>query len=266
MRVVRTIAIMIALLLTGHVAAPCWGHTVKYAFETFEGTLEEASWRSGPADEIVADGGNPGAFLHVASVVTDATSIAASGPPWIWTGTYRNMGVIELGVDVELFGNNSKALDSPASFELIGDGMTAENATNDARSEDRPVSLELINNNFTPDDPTDDCIVVQVGKKLPKAGGGWGSYNFHVPSYMTSLPSGWTVRAACGGLSPDAVWNKVMEFVVEARFVLGDPDVQYPVEVWDVGFDNPRIRLGKNRGTGPSLTEIDSPWPSFGGE
>jgi hypothetical protein len=119
----------------------------------------------------VSEGGNSGAFLHVPSVATDAPSIAASGPPWIFTGTYRYMGVIELGIDVAPFGTSSKA-------------------------DDRPVWLELIDDNFTPDDPTDDCIVVQVGKKPPKAGGGWRSCNFHVPSYMTSLPSSWTVRGA----------------------------------------------------------------------
>jgi hypothetical protein len=49
-----------------------------------------------------------------------------------------------------------------------------------------------------------------------------------------------------------------MGFVVEARVVLGDPDVNYPVDVWDVGFDNARIQLGKNRGTGPTLKQLDS--------
>jgi hypothetical protein len=40
-----------------------------------------------------------------------------------------------------------------------------------------------------------------------------------------------------------------MGFVDEARFTLGDPDAAYPVQLWDVGFDDPRLLVGKNRGT-----------------
>lgn len=209
------------------IAVPCLGFPLKYLIETFDGPLEEASWRVGATDEIVEVGGDPGGFLHAPPAATNAPSIRTAGFPGIWTGPYRNMGVIDLGIDVDLFGDTST-------------------------SHDRPVSLELINEGNIWGDPTDDCIVVQVGQKLPRTGGGWRSYNFHVPSYMTSLPSGWTVRASCGGRSPDEVWNEVMGFVGEARFVLGDPDVEYPIEVWDVGFDNPRLQAGKNRGTGPT--------------
>ena len=241
------------------VAVPCLGFPLKYLIETFDGPLEEASWRTGATDEIVAAGGNPGAFLHAPPVATDTPSIATKGFPGIWTGRYRDMGVIELGIDVELVSDTSPALDSPAPSEPMGDGIAPDDPANAATWDDRPVSLELINEGNNWGDPTDDCIVVQVGKKLPKTGAGWRPYSFHVPSYMTSLPSGWTVRASCGESSPDAVWNKVMDYVGEARFVLGDPDVPYPVEMWDVGFDNPRLQAGKNRGSGPTLTGVDSP-------
>lgn len=214
------------------VAALCWGFPVKSTVETFDGTLEEALWRMGANDEIVAEGGNPGAFLHDPSLASDAPSLATTGWPGPFTGLYRDMGVIGLGVDVQVFGTNPTA-------------------------DDRPVSLELRNNNNSPGDPTDDCIAVSVGKKLAQAERGWRSYSFHVPSYTTSLPNGWTVRGACADISPDAAWTTVMTFVAEARFVLGDPDVPYPVQVWDIGFDNPTIQFGKNRGSGPTLTEIE---------
>ena len=156
-------------------------------------------------------------------------AIATVGPPGIFTGPYRYLGVIELGIDVELFGVSAATLDSPAAFQMIGDGVAPDDPTNTAASDDRPVSLELINKGSDWSDPSDDCILVQVGQKLPKVEGGWRSYGFHIPSYRTSLPSGWTVRGACAD-SPDAAWNQVMGFVGEARFVIGDLAVQYPAQ------------------------------------
>ncbi|HVQ35062.1 MAG TPA: hypothetical protein VMT33_03560 [Candidatus Bathyarchaeia archaeon] len=182
----------------------------RYAIETFDGTLDRASWRSGPADAIVPEGGNDDGHLSTGPIVTDMPSLATSGMPTPFTGLYRMMGVADLGVDLQVFATDSS------------DG-------------DRPLTLELTR---------DDCAVIKVGKRIASSERRWASYTFKVPAYMTSIPNAWTVRGACGVLSQDAAWNFVMQFVTEARFVLGDPGVRYPEESWDVGFDNPRIKVG----------------------
>lgn len=203
-----------------------------WSIETYDGALSDASWLSGPTDAIVPEGGNPDAFLHTGPIASEAPWIATiAGVSTVFVGGYRFMGVAELGVDIQVL------------------------AASPSEEDDRPVCLELSNNNRSPEDPADDCIVVQEGKRLSPAEQGWRAYNFKVPAYMTRLPSGWTVRGACGESSPDAVWNRVMQSVSRARFVLGDPGGVYPSQDWQIGFDNPRIRIGGKGGSGPALTD-----------
>ena len=199
-----------------------------WVIETFDEALGEARWRSGPGDVLVPEGGHADAFLDSGRTAGEAPSIATTDRAAPFVGLYRVMGVADLAIDVKVFEAR-------------------------APSGDRPVSLELIRAQGAPEDPRDDCVAVQVGKRLSHAERGWQAYNFKVPAYMTRLPSGWTVRGMCGQLSEDEVWNRLMQLTSQARFVLGDPDVFYPPEDWQIGFDNPRIRIGGKGGSGPSV-------------
>ena len=202
-----------------------------WVIETFDGALSYARWRSGPGDALVPEGGHADGFLHTGRIASEAPSIGTIDSAINFVGLFRVMGVADLGIDVKIL-----EVSSPSG--------------------DRPVSLELIRAQGAPGDPTDDCVAVQVGKRLSHAERGWQAYTFRVPAYMTRLPSGWTVRGMCGQPSEDEAWNRLMELTSQARFVLGDPDALYPSQDWQIGFDNPRIRIGGRGGEGkPVVTD-----------
>ncbi|HEX6851979.1 MAG TPA: hypothetical protein VF139_11300 [Candidatus Polarisedimenticolaceae bacterium] len=187
--------------------------------ETYDGPVEEASWRVASFDTILEFGGWPDAYLRVAGLDTFGPRIfAVPERASKFLGDYRAKGVSGLGVDVNLFGI-------------------------DFGAEGRPVSLYLTNR-MDPEDPFDDCDVVYVGaKNVPKPGTGWKSFDFRVPSESTTLPPGWVTVGECGGLSPDEAWNAVITDVEDASFYFGEPDYFYIFQVWNLGFDNPRIRM-----------------------
>lgn len=224
----NTRRLAISVVFVTVLALPCWAIPqlrVTWA-ETYDGLLEEASWRVAAFDTVVPSGGSPGAYLRVSGLDTFGPRI--STVPWVgpqYLGNYRYLGVIGLGVDINLF-----------SVDFPVDG--------------RPVSLYL-KSNMNTDDPSDDCEAVNVGpRNVPRPGTGWKSYDFRVPSLSTTVPQGWVMVGACGGLSPDDAWNFVIRRVSEASFYFGEPDYSYIFQIWDVGFDNPRMTIGKG-GSGP---------------
>ena len=208
-------ACIAALLALPSAAAPTITVT-----ETYDGPVEEASWRVASFDNAVDFGGWPGAYLRVAGLDTFGPRIrTVPGLASKFLGDYRAKGVTGLGVDVNLFAT-------------------------DFGAEGRPVSLYLTSGMDTPEDPYDDCDAVYVGaKNVPKPGTGWKSFDFRVPSHDLTLPPGWVVVGECGGLDADAAWNHVITHVDQASFYFGEPDWFYIFQVWTLGFDNPRIRM-----------------------
>jgi hypothetical protein len=205
--------------LSALLALPCAAAPTVTVTETFDGPVEEASWRVAAFDVIPEFGGWPGSYLRVIGLDTFGPRIFTV--PELaskFLGDYRAKGVTGLGVDINLF-------------------------STDFGAEGRPVSLYLTNR-MDPEDPYDDCDAVYVGSKnVPKPGTGWKSFDFRVPSQSAGLPPGWVMVGECGGLDPDAAWNAVITDVEHASFYFGEPDWFYIFQVWNLGFDNPRIRM-----------------------
>ena len=205
-------------LLAALLAVPTFAAPTTSVVETYDGTIDTASWRVAPFDVIEPTGGSPGAYLHVSSLDSAAPRIFAfPGLDEKFIGDYRAEGVTGLGVDVQLFGTD---------FALGA----------------RPISLYLNSDMGTPDDTSDDCDAVLVGNKnVPKAGTGWKSYDFKVPSQSTALPNGWVLVGTCGSLPAGDAWSYVITHVKQPSFTFGEPDFLYIFQIWDLGFDNPRI-------------------------
>jgi hypothetical protein len=203
------------------VVAPALAAMTFTSTETFEGTLADATWRLGTADEIVPAESDPGAYLRNRQLDAAVPTPVFVGPlPSLFIGSYRSQSVISLGLSVNVFA---------ASIGV------------DNR---RPISLVLGSDMGTPDDPSDDCEAYVVGSKsVPRPGSGWRSYEFRVPSDDTGLPNGWTIRGACGGLPSDAAWNAVIQNVTRVSFPFADPDTFWFFQVWDVGIDSVHITL-----------------------
>ncbi len=193
--------------------------------ETFDGTLDQATWRLGTLDEIAPDGGSPGAYLHnpqLDSAVPTPVYVGALPSPFF--GNYRAANVTSLGLDV-----------------LV-------NAASIGVDNKRPISLVLTSDMGTPGDPSDDCDAYTVGtKNVPRPGAPWRSFDFKVPAGATALPNGWTVRGACGGLSGSDAWNAVITNVTRVSFPFADPDTFWYFQIWDLGIDNVRISFAAVR-------------------
>jgi len=188
--------------------------------EDFEGTIDEASWRSSPQDEIVTPGGNPGAYLRAFRDSAEPVILTVPALAGHFLGNYRGKAVSSVGIDVSIF-----------DVGISADG--------------RPVSFHLLSDMNTPDDPSDDCEVAIVStKSLPRPGHGWRSFDFKVPSFSKALPLGWQV-VSCPGLDDNAAWNAVISHVSQASFAFGEPGFFYFFQTWDIGYDNARISFGK---------------------
>jgi len=215
MRPSLTFAILFALTL----AVPAAAAPTTTVTEPFDGTLEQATWRLGTLDTIEPAGGSPGAYLHNPQFDSAVPTPTYVGPlPSPFFGNYRAASVTTLGLDVIVYA---------ASIGV---------------DNKRPVSLVLTSDMGTPDDPSDDCDVYTVGNRnVPRPGSAWRSFDFRVPASSTTLPTGWTVRGACGGLSGDGAWNAVITDVTRVSFPFSDPDTLWYFQVWDLGIDNVRI-------------------------
>ncbi len=214
--IVRT---CILVLAGACLALPASAALTTTVTETFDAPLDQVTWRLGMLDEIVADGGSPGAYLRNRELDAAVPSPVYFGPlPSPFFGDYRAAGVASFGLDVNVFAAS------------MGVDRT------------RVISLVLDSDMGTPDDFSDDCQVYFVGHKpLPSPGTGWRSYDFRVPADSTTLPPGWTVRGSCGGLSADAAWNRVITHVTRVSFPFSDPNLFWFFQVWDLGIDSVRI-------------------------
>ena len=114
----------------------------------------------------------------------------------------------------------------------------------------RTVTLILLNDNGTPDDLEDDWGAFTVTSyPLPPTGVAgktesdilqWASYDIQVPSQSATLPAGWS-WIWHNQLRRNGSWARLMRDVDHVGFIMGDPASLYPLAVWDVALDNPRI-------------------------
>jgi hypothetical protein len=214
---------LLVLVAAACLALPASAASTTTVMETFDGPLDQATWRLGVLDEIVAVGGSPGAYLRNRSFDAAVPSPVYFGPvPSPFFGDYRAAGVTSLGLDVNVFAAS----------------MGVDHA--------RAISLVLGSDMGTPDDVSDDCEVDFVGHKpLPSAGSGWRAFDFRVPSDTTKLPAGWRVRGSCAGLTGDAAWNRVITNVTRVSFPFSDPELFWFFQVWDLGIDSIRIDVAR---------------------
>ncbi len=214
MRTLRALAVLSLCVL---LAPAAWATRYGTVTETFDGTIDDASFRLGTYDAIEYDG--PNAYLHNSLLMMAVpTPIYIYPPPSLpFLGNYRDMGVTELGIDL-VINSVSMGVDK------------------------RQLGLSITSDMGTPDDTSDDCEVYTVSPhNLPKPGTGWKSFEFKVPSGATTLPAQWVVRGPCAGLGPDEAWNAVMQNVTRLTFPLSDPDLMWFFQIWDLGIDNVRI-------------------------
>ena len=209
---------VLAALTAPVFSVPAHAAIATTAIESFDGTLDEATWRLSIRDEIDPAGGHPGSFLHnpqTDSAVPQPIYVGPPGTPFL--GNYQAAGVVSLGIDVNIYS---------ASIAV---------------ERTRPLSLVLTSDMGTPDDPSDDCDAYTVGAKLPQPGSGWKSFSFKVPSGRPTLPSGWVIRGACAGLSQDDAWKAVITNVTRVVFPFADPDTLWYFQIWDIGLDSVRV-------------------------
>jgi hypothetical protein len=185
--------------------------------ESFDGGSNVGTWTFGAAGEsVLSDGGNPGAFLHVAQLETNLPLVRTSlGAPSIFTGDYRTAGVTSVGADLEIISGSV----------LFGA---------------REGTLLLYSDNGTPNTVLDDWGFFTVGSFVSFPGFGWFVFDFDVPAQATSAPPGWD-GIEFGPNSPPASWNALMTNVASVGFYLGVPTDFYLPQVWELGLDNPRI-------------------------
>jgi hypothetical protein len=195
--------------------------------ETFETGTNEGVWTWGTgSDEIVDANGNPGRYLRETHLVTFTPRASTSfGVESAFTGDYRARKVASVGIDMAI-------------------------ASVDGNVSSRRVTLILLNDNGTPDNLHDDWGAFTVTDlPLPPTGVAgkteadilqWRSYDIPVPSQSATLPDGWSWISR-NQLRPNGPWARLMRDVDHVGFIMGDPAQLYPLFVWDVALDNPRI-------------------------
>ncbi len=187
--------------------------------ESFDGTIDQATWRLGLYDTIETDGGSHGGYLRNREFDAAVPQPVYVGPmPSPFFGDYRAAGVTSLGIDVNVF---SADMGIP---------------------HDRNLALVIGSDMGTPEDFSDDCQAFVVNRKpLQQPGMGWRSFDFRVPSASTTLPAGWQLDGPCGGLSPDDAWNLIITHVTHVGFPFAPPMTMWFYQVWDLGLDNVRV-------------------------
>ncbi len=217
----RSKAVILGTMLSLLAVGPLLAVKSATTTESFDETLDQAVWRMGTLDEIVSDGGSPGAYLRNRQLDSAVPTPIYVGPtPSPFLGDYRAENVISLGIDVNVF--------------AAGIGVDPQ----------RHLALQLDSDMGTPDDPSDDCTAYDVSSApLPRQGSGWRPFDFAVPSSQTTLPRGWTILGACGGLTGDAAWNAVITHVTRVTFPFSEPGIFWYFQVWDVGIDSVRIEF-----------------------
>ena len=196
--------------------------------ETFETRTNEGGWTWGTGNEYFLDfNGNPGRYLRESHLVTFTPRASTSfGVRSVFTGDYHARNVASVGIDMAI-------------------------ASVDLNVSSRRVTLILLNDNATPDDLRDDWGAFTVTDlQLPPTGVAgitgesdilqWASYDIPVPTQSGTLPAGWSWIAR-NELRRNGSWARLMRDVDHVGFILGDPAQLYPLGVWDVALDNPRI-------------------------
>ena len=223
-----TLSVGIALLVLGTLPAPAGETFTTTTFvETFDAASNEGAWTYGTGNEqILLEGGNPGAYLRDTTLVTftpkASTSFGVGSP---FTGNYAARGVSELGIDLAI-------------------------ASAEGSYSSRTLTLILLNDNGTPADLEDDWGAYHVTQlALPPSGVigltesdilQWVPYTIAVPSSSKALPQGWTWISR-NYVRTGGSWARLMREVSHVGFLFGDPASLYPLFTWDVALDNPRI-------------------------
>lgn len=201
--------------------------------ETFDDKSNVGDWSYFTTHDatIETDGGNPGWYLHDASVVSFAPHPGSGlGVTSVFAGNYREQRVLSVGIDLRSF-----------DYDL------------DVSS--RYLTLLVMNDGGTPDDAIDDRGAYFIGPvKVPskyvemksdadKNVAGWVSYAFEIASQSNAYPAGWTAFSYATGASakPRDSWRQLMESVSYIQFWYGDPTQYYLLDSYDLGLDNPRI-------------------------
>ena len=218
-------AVCLAVGLTGPAQA---AETRVTTVETFETGTNEGGWTWGTgSEELVDANGNPGRYMRETHLVTFTPRASTSfGVESAFTGNYRARSVASVGIDMAI-------------------------ASVDTGVASRTVTLILLNDNGTPDDLNDDWGAYTVtDRPIPPAGVAgltgetdilqWAQYDIQVPSQSARLPEGWTWISR-NQIRPNGAWARLMRDVDHVGFILGDPEPRYPLAVWDVALDNPRI-------------------------
>jgi hypothetical protein len=196
--------------------------------ETFEtGTNDgEWTWGTGSEDFVDSDGAH-GRYMRENHLVTFTPRASTGfGLPSAFTGNYRTRNVTSVGIDLAI-------------------------ASVDGNVAGRTVTLILLNDNGTPDDLEDDWGAFTVtDSPVPPTGVAgltgandilqWTSYDVAIPSQSGKLPDGWTWISR-NQIRPNGSWARLMRDVDHVGFIMGDPAQLYPLFVWDVALDNPRI-------------------------
>ncbi|MEZ5973544.1 MAG: hypothetical protein R3E96_01505 [Planctomycetota bacterium] len=227
----RTALLIPALLLP----ATALAHT-----DDFEGGVNGAGWRFiAPADVIETAGGNPGAWLHNASIDSFA-AILRSDPAQVspFHGDYRAAGVTSIAIDARTDATDFGA----AGFEF---------------------SIVLRDTKGT-SSVNDDDYAYFVGAQVPQPGQGWVHYDFAIPSADTSaVPSGWSGGWVGDGAAfrPGVDWNDVIQSVDQVEFWWINPSYFAILQNWTVGVDNVEIQMSG----GPVSTFCDPAQPNSTG-
>lgn len=184
---------------------------------TFEQGRNQPGWNWGTWHSAVEEnGGNPGAFLRDASLVTDLPQLVTINAGSCYSGDLKAKGT-------SLFQFNLKAYTfGEESSEPL-----------------RAVTLVLWHDNGTPSDYGDDWGAYHVGSQslhIPASEEqSWGEYGFFIPYKEQSLPAGWTFFRR---KDTELDWNKLISNVSAMSLLLGDPRVRYDVRSWDIALDN----------------------------
>lgn len=208
--------------------------------ETFDAGNDEGRWQilmSSGQSVVVQQGGNPGAHLvNDHQCCWPSPVVRTIEPSSIFTGNYRELGVLGLGLDMIV----TLAQASPHP--------------------DFTMTLMLVHDNGTPLDSSDDSwVYLNVDRPIPWPGQGWKSYGFRVPSDLDlpfgQLPPGWQFYQDAFGGPPllNHTWREVMENVSQVWFLgINDPAAIGFSLNWLVGVDNIRIHYsGRPPGSGP---------------
>jgi len=210
--------LVLPILLVGaeRAAAQCGTTTT----ESFTNGSNHGFWNCGTSTEVIlASGGSPGAYLRIDQLVTITPQPQTRfGAGSVFEGDYQVSGVTSLGIDLQTF-----AVDHP---------MTCQ----------RPLSLLL-------DNDMGVYVYFTSNEQVPCVDGRWHSYTIPVPSQSTTIPPGWQ-KDPFTALTPDQAWNLVIHDVDRVRWFYGDPTtISYPLAMWTIGVDNPRISYGNAQTT-----------------